>query len=290
MIQAAWLTPLAALVLVGFLFVSVSRVARVMPSQSAGPAAEIDWPTTADRAAPWEVFQGGPQEKVVSGGPLSNRFRLAGTFVAYGALTDDKRKAILDDLRAGSQVVVDENDTVVDVQVARIYRDHVLLRCGGVEEELWLSFRGSERVQRGGVVASGTNNAADNAGEAPLPFNGKRVGEYRWVFGREALLDYYSTLRDEPERLVAVFDSLEPVYADGGNIEGYRVNIKGEKEFFDAVGLVQGDVVRAVNTMQMTNRRRAEYFIREFIYDRANAFVLDVERGGQPTKLTYQVR
>jgi hypothetical protein len=42
--------------------------------------------------------------------------------------------------------------------------------------------------------------------------------------------------------------------------------------------------------MRMTNRRRAEYFIKEFVKDRANAFVLDIERGGKPHKLIYQVR
>jgi hypothetical protein len=42
--------------------------------------------------------------------------------------------------------------------------------------------------------------------------------------------------------------------------------------------------------MRMTSRRRAEYFIGEFVKGRVNAFVLDIERGGRPAKLVYQVR
>jgi len=49
-------------------------------------------------------------------------------------------------------------------------------------------------------------------------------------------------------------------------------------------------VVRRVNSMRMTNRRRAEYFIGEFVADRANVFVLDIERGNEKKKLIYQVR
>jgi len=89
---------------------------------------------------------------------------------------------------------------------------------------------------------------------------------------------------------VALFDSLKPVYEEAGGIEGYRVGIEGEGGFFEAAGLVEGDVVRRVNSMRMTNRRRAEYFIGEFVADRANVFVLDIERGNEKKKLIYQVR
>ena len=72
--------------------------------------------------------------------------------------------------------------------------------------------------------------------------------------------------------------------------ERYVLDVEGEADFFRAVGLVQGDVVRRVNSMEMTNRNRAEYFIREFVVDRVNAFVIDIERDGEPTRLMYHVR
>ena len=40
----------------------------------------------------------------------------------------------------------------------------------------------------------------------------------------------------------------------------------------------------------MTNRRRAEFFIKEFVGDRVNAFVIELERGGTTNKFIYHVR
>ena len=121
-------------------------------------------------------------------------------------------------------------------------------------------------------------------------YGGKQAGKQRWVFKRQALLNYYQELMDQPDRLVALFDSLKPMYNDRRKIEGYYLGVEGEKDFYDAVGLKEGDVVRSVNSMKMTSRRRAEYFISEFVKDRANAFILDIERGGKPVQLRYEVR
>jgi hypothetical protein len=40
----------------------------------------------------------------------------------------------------------------------------------------------------------------------------------------------------------------------------------------------------------MTNRRRAEFFIDEFLKNRMSAIVLDVERDGKVQKQIYQVK
>jgi type II secretory pathway component PulC len=83
---------------------------------------------------------------------------------------------------------------------------------------------------------------------------------------------------------------MKPVRDEGNKITGYVVGIEGEREFFDAVGLRQGDIVRAVNSIPMTNRRRAEAFIDQFLKDQMNAVVLEVERSGQSTKQIYQMQ
>ena len=80
------------------------------------------------------------------------------------------------------------------------------------------------------------------------------------------------------------------LYADNGKIEGYELEVFGEKEFFASAGLQAGDVVRSVNSIEMTNRRRAEYLISEFINDRVNVVVMDIERDGKPSKFIYQIR
>lgn len=287
-LRLAWLAPAAA-VLVGLLL--VYRVGRLP-----GLPATVETPAAAPRSWPlpelppqeaWVVFRdAGDGAPATDSGQLAKRFRLAGTFCSYGA--GENWRAILDDTLAGIQVIVAEGGVYKDVTVARILRDNVVLRSEGREERLWLSWRTAE--------TAGADTAAETAADVPETagaadrFGGLQVGARRWVFQRDALLEYYQELRDEPDRLLQAFDSLRPLYDDEQKITGYELAIEGEGDFFAAAGLREGDVVRQVNSMDMTNRRRAEYFIREFVADRANVFVLDIERGGEPVKLIYQTR
>ena len=250
------------------------------------------WPEIpAIASCDWTIFQSRGGVIPVDGGSLAKQFRLAGTFFAYGGGLEDSRKAILDDLEEKTQRIVSEKEEIGDVRVVRIFRDRVVLRGPTGEEELWLSFsQAPGRRQTASVVSGGKYRLIGPGHAAMARFGGKRVGERRWVFKREALLDYYRELRDEPERLVNVFDSLKPLYGKGNKITGYRVGVEAEGDFFEAVGLREGDVIRGVNAMPMTSRRRAEYFISEFVQDRANAFILDIERAHEPQKLIYQVR
>ena len=95
---------------------------------------------------------------------------------------------------------------------------------------------------------------------------------------RQAVLDYYQELLDEPERMVTVFDSMKPLYDDRRKITGYVLDVEGEGNFFKAVGLRPGDVVHKVNSVPMTSRRWSDYFINEFSQNRLNVVVMDVER------------
>ena len=56
-------------------------------------------------------------------------------------------------------------------------------------------------------------------------YGGKRIGENSWVFSRDTLVDYYEDVRNEPQRLLALFDSMKPMYKEDGKIEGYRLNV-----------------------------------------------------------------
>ncbi len=118
---------------------------------------------------------------------------------------------------------------------------------------------------------------------------GKRVGETRWVIKRTELLNYYQELLDNTDRLAKVFESLKPVYR-GKAIAGYVLDVEGESDMFHALGLQQDDVIKKVNSMPMTSRFRAEYFINEFVKDRVSGFVMDVERSGVSKKLIYMIR
>lgn len=273
----------AALALRTNAFHTGSALPPVRPA-AAMPSDTLELPALATHD--WSRFRGRVGASPAATGALGQRFRLAGTFFEFTSEGQDIRTAILDDLSTGQQQMVRERDVMADVVVLQIQRDRVRLRDGaGQEVDLLLTFTGGDRA----VPADGEGGAAADGTPAGR-FGGTRMAENRWTFNRATLLRYYQDLRDQPERLVQLFDSLKPVYTDDNRITGYQLDVEGEREFFEAVGLEPGDVVRKVNNVEMTNRRRAEFFVSQFVRDESNAFVLDVERGGSTNRLVYEVR
>ncbi len=239
------------------------------------PAAEA---LTSFEAA---LFKRRAAEPAASLGPLAKRFRLAGTFFAIGS-HQQARKAIIDDLQRQEQQLVAEGDMLAQtVLVLSIFPERILVREGGHEEELRLAFSGA-------VPLPGLTDQIAQSTAGGIRF-GQRVGERRWVLQREALLEYYQDLLNNTERLAKVFDSLKPVYK-ADRIAGYVLIVEGEDAMFKDFGLKEHDIIRQVNSMPMISQGRAEYFIREFVNNRLNAFVLDIEREGQAQKLIYLIR
>ena len=235
----------------------------------------------------WNALQSRPDKslRVTAGSSASDRFRLAGTFSIEG-FGVSQPKAILDDTVKHDQFIVIEGDRLDDVTIKKIFYDHVILDTPTGSRDIWMEFSGQSQTSSVSVVSnqmvattSGTNK-----------FGCVKVQDNRWQFSRKPLLDYYQELLDEPDRMVAVFDTMKPVRDEQNKITGYVVGLEGEKDFFDAVGLQQGDILRSVNSVEMTNRRRAESFIDQFLKDKLNAVVLEVERGGKVTKQVYQMR
>ena len=288
----AWTTPVLATLFGGCLVYAYIGLPEHTPAQGTVAAPPPAWPEPErPESINWTVFARRRDKITVKAGTLAKRFRLVGTFTVHGVgPVSPKRKAVLDDSKAQRQRIVSEGEAIDDVAVVNVLADRVVLRDGTGEETLWLSFSKSSDNPAAGGTGPREGTASELASETWNDFGGRRVGEFQWVFKREAFANYYQELRDNPDRLVQVFDSMEPVRDTQRRIEAYRLNVKGEAGFFDAVGMQQGDVVRRVNQMEMTSRQRAEYFISEFAKDRANAFVIDIEREGKPQKLIYQVR
>jgi type II secretory pathway component PulC len=221
-------------------------------------------------------------------GSVARRFRLAGTFFAVG-LNQHSRKAILDDLQKKEQMLVSEGDLIDSESVIHAIRsDRVILRRGSMEEEILLCFTANP----GTNGQQGAYSSASTADKSSIGLEnrfGKRVGDKRWVLTRAALMDYYKEVLNNTDRLAKVYDSLKPVY-QGNNIAGYTLIVEGEGDMFNAFGLQQGDVIRQVNSMPMTSQTKAEYFIAEFVKNRVNGFVIDIERSGKKEKLIYMIR
>ncbi|MBR1835782.1 MAG: hypothetical protein IJ783_00700, partial [Kiritimatiellae bacterium] len=124
-------------------------------------------------------------------------------------------------------------------------------------------------------------------------FGGREVFPGRWAYDRDKVVEYYEELRAEPERLLAVFDSMDPVWVENPDgtrgIDGYRVGVEGEAGLFAAAGLQDGDVVRRVNAAKMTDRRLAEAMIAAFVKGDASMFVFEIERGGEVFKQVFEI-
>ena len=119
---------------------------------------------------------------------------------------------------------------------------------------------------------------------------GQQISESRWIMSRDALMGYYRDVLSEPERVASLYMSMKGVRDDEGEPAGFRLEPAGENDFFAAVGLKEGDVIRRVNSMNMTSQPRAEYFLSEFVQDRLSAVVIDVDRDGETAQLIYLLR
>ncbi len=221
---------------------------------------------------------------------LARRFRLAGTFFVLSSdLLQDTRKAVVVARDGKENYIVQEGDVFEDISVAKVGHDYVLLQQDGRQEKLALTTGAGRDVMQTDASLSATKDDEPRK-KSPADRFGEQIGEKRWVFERDKLLEYYQEVMRSPQRLQQVFASMQPLYNENRDITGYVLEIAGEKEFFEAVGLREGDIVRHVNNMAMSNRRRAEYLIGEFIYDRLNVFVLDIEREDSKAQLIYEVR
>ena len=251
------------------------------PPPSVDPAAFTASPAPGFDAAAWKSVS--PDR---ARGGLARRFRLAGTLFGAGGGIADIPLAVIDDRDEIRQHLVRQGESVVDgVRLVEVRTGEVVLE--GPEGQAVLAL---ERASAG-KSRPGAADTADADLPSPDRFGGHEVFPGRWEFSREKLLDYYTELRSEPERLVAIFDSMEPLWQNGDPdthvIEGYQLNVQGEADFFAAMGMKQGDVVRAVNSIRMSNRRRAEACIAAFVRGEEDTFVFDVERDGVPSQKVY---
>ncbi len=284
-ILLAWLARICAIAAVavgGFAFWKMSPDGA-LPAAAKIPAADFA-PGAHVANESWSVFAPANRRGLSTNAAdqTPRRFRLAGTFFVFGA--GEVHKAILDDLQTKQQSIVGQGEQVAGYTVEEVGADRAVLVRGSEREVLILGLTSPAAP----AAAAGTNVARNAASEKVLDETrfGKRVGDTRWIMNRRELLNYYQELLDNPDRIAAVYMSMKPEYKND-EIAGYRLNEEGERDFFKAVGLQEGDVIRKVNSMNMTSQARAEYFIGEFVKNRLNAVVIDIERDGTPQKMIY---
>jgi general secretion pathway protein C len=78
----------------------------------------------------------------------------------------------------------------------------------------------------------------------------------------------------------------QPVMESGG-LKGYRVSPGQNRELFARAGLRPGDVVTAVNGVEITNMKNMQQLYQQV--KKGGRFVVSVERGGKPLSLTLEI-
>ena len=283
-----WLFCIAGLgVLGGGLFRALSFVPE---GPTAIPVQAFPAAATLPEDVPWGVVEvSTPQDWRAD-------YRLAGTFETYrleGTNTvADSQLAIVDHVRHQTQRIVRKGDVFNEIHVLRILPDRVVLEKDQVEVELVLE-KSVIRVASGGRVPAGDEEEAilrfeDMPALEITPY-GKRVATNQWVIQRSLMMDYVEDLMRDPLRAAQMVRSMQADKVDG-ETAGFTLKAEGEQNFFDSMGLEDGDTVRKVNSMKMKSGRRANYLIQEFMKERMSAVVLDVERNGTEQKLIYIVR
>jgi type II secretory pathway component PulC len=276
---------MAALVLIQFFFlpeVTIQETASLNISSEIPDLyiEESSIPSDID----WSIFKAKTVAKPIDSTPIDELYILRGTFIVNQSNNNISRKAIIDDLKNNTQLIVVERQTLDDGrQIVEIKDDQVIILNGSAQEILILPFS---------IISSIVENAPQSqnisADSLTGKFGGKKTGENQWAFEKDKIMKYYDELMADPKRLLNLFDSFAPVYSENKKITGYKIDIKGEKEFINAVGLKDGDYITKVNALRLTNRRRAEYMIGEFIEGRASSFALEVEREDDSQKMIYR--
>lgn len=220
---------------------------------------------------------------------IEKRFRLAGFRISKR--TPSSSSAIVEDMETHDQWMRKKGDRLSsDILVSGVHTNFLLLETPYGQYRLFQSAR--ERKGSTARPSDGQARAQSFAAGAISRLEGRETSPGTWQFSRADVMDYFNEVKDRPERFEALFDTLAPIWytdeEDGRRkIEGYRVEICGEEDFFRAVGFKEGDIVREVNGIQMTNRYAAEELIRRFVNDDLSFAHIKMERNGEEIVQSY---
>lgn len=158
--------------------------------------------------------------------------------------TEEKPYAIGDDVARGATLEA-------------IYPDRVILMRSGKAETLRLN---KDQPSAGGEEIQPVTAAPVTSAETATSLTGAR-----------------DQVLQDPSK-ASEYIRVQPATQDG-QMRGYRVYPGRDRQLFSSVGLRPGDLVTAVNGIELDNAQKALQMLNDL--SRSNSFVLTVERGGQ---------
>ncbi len=219
---------------------------------------------------------------------LNSRFRLA----AVQRSSSGNAFAVIEDKSDGRQWMKRKGEKLTEsAEILSVEAKSIIIATPFGDYEMLQSDKGKGGSSGSGRVVSSSDNRTSVSSTIAKLEAGK-TNEGIWELSRDDVMDYFNEVKERPERFEALFDTLAPIWytdeADGKQkIEGYRVEICGEEDFFKAVGFNEGDIVREVNGIKMTNRFAAEELIRRFIHNDLEFAHIRMERDGEEVIQSY---
>jgi general secretion pathway protein C len=206
---------------------------------------------------------------------------LATHLPAHFAVIEDVRRGVQHLYRVGDRVGSDES---LSLTVARIEPDCVVLESSG---GVYVLARGADPVDRPGHAGGET----DDAPATPLAAQDRSTGGRALV--RRGRDDEYFLDRRAFEATVGDFDRVASQIrvipnVVGGKAVGYRIFGIDAASVFSDLGLRNGDVLRSVNTVALTDPATALNVLRDL--PRERRITLDIDRRQRPQTLTYEIR
>jgi len=149
------------------------------------------------------------------------------------------------------------DDVARGTTLEAIYPDRVILMRGGKAETLRLN---KDQPSAAGVAASPSQPVADISEDTASTLTAVR-----------------DQVLQDPSR-ASEYIRVQPASQDG-QMRGYRIYPGRDRQLFSNVGLRPGDLVTAVNGIELDNAQKALQMLNDL--SRATTFSLTVERGGQ---------
>lgn len=208
-------------------------------------------------------------------------------YTLLGTVVNVRGKKSLAILQGGSgqeQEVYLEGDQVSEgVLLLRVERNRVVLLRNGTEEVLERAepsgdARRPVRAAPARVAPSAQASAADAAGEITV----RQVGEGTFVMDRR---EVEGVLQDFNRLLTQV--RVVPHFADG-KPDGFKIFNIRPNSLFSKLGMVNGDVVKRVNGLEITGPEQALQMFAQLREE--SRITLDLERFRKNLTLQYEIR
>lgn len=237
---------------------------RAASGNEAGPSFDLEQIVAAELFGKWEPPEEVPEEQDVEDAPETQlSLRLLGVWAAD---EPSLSRAIIASSRNDEEIYAVDDTISRGVTLHSIFPDRVIISRAGTLETLRME-RDAAEVETVAMRNAGADDASGDTIAAPDP---QQLGTIR------------DELLQDPSQ-AGNYIRVVPA-SSGGQQRGYRIYPGRDRSLFSAAGLRPGDLVTAVNGIDLDDPARALQLLNEL--SNANSINVTVERGGNVQNYT----